>query len=91
MSNWTRHWRPELFENLSKEGRIKDDNYFEQTDFSNSKQRIDDDISRVPPAYRINRKWLTMAVAPLKGYRFYRVKTDLMGLCKTEFFRFHNQ
>jgi hypothetical protein len=83
LSNWTRHWRPELFENLSKEGRIKDDTLFEQTDtINNTKQRIDDDISRVPPAYRINRKWLTMTVAPLKGYRFYRVKTDLMGLCK---------
>lgn len=82
LSNWTRHWRPELFDNFVKEGRIKEETLFEQAEaIPNSKQRIDDDISRVPPVYRINRKWLTMPVAPLKGYRFYRVKTDLMGLC----------
>lgn len=88
LSNWTRHWRPELFENLAKNGRIKEETLFESIPDSipNSKQRIDDDISRVPPVYRINRKWLTMAVQPLKGYRFYRVKTDLMGLCKFQKF-----
>lgn len=86
LSNWTRHWRPELFDNLHKDGRIKEESLFEQTDaMPNTRQRIDDDISRVPPMYRINRKWLTMTVAPLKGYRFYRVKTDLMGLCKYQF------
>lgn len=83
LSNWTRHWRPELFDHFIKEGRLKEETLFESTEtVPNSKQRIDDDISRVPPVYRINRKWLTMNVAPLKGYRFYRVKTDLMGLCE---------
>ena len=81
LANWTRHWRPDLLENLSKDGKLKEENLFEESEvLPNVKLRINDDLSRIPPLYQIQRKWLSMNVPPLKGYRFYRAKTDIMGL-----------
>ena len=85
LANLTRHWRPDLLENLSKNGKIKEGNMFEESDvLPNVKFRIDDDLSRIPPLYKIQRKWLAMTIAPLKGYRFYRAKPDMMGLSKNK-------
>lgn len=80
LANWTRHWKPQLYESLTNKGAIKQDNLFEPNSISpNTRQRIDDDITLVPPAYRIQRQWLASNVAPLKVYRFYRAQTDFLG------------
>ncbi|CAF0829746.1 unnamed protein product [Brachionus calyciflorus] len=78
LSNWSRKWKPELLENLTKGGSIKEENLFETNEQApHSKQRINDDLSRVPPAYRLQDKWLSMNIPALKGYRFYRVESTL--------------
>lgn len=41
----------------------------------NEKHRIDDDLTRIPPVYRIQRNWLSLNLESLKGYRFFRVKS----------------
>jgi len=80
LSNWKRHWKPQLYESLATKGAIKRDNFFEPNLMSsNSRQRIDDDITLIPPAYRIQRQWLSSNVAPLKVYRFYRAQTNFLG------------
>lgn len=78
LSNWTRKWKPDLLENLAKRGSLKEESLFENSDmFPKSKSRIDDDLSRIPPAYRIQDKWLSMNIPALRGYRFYRLESTL--------------
>ena len=80
LSNWTRHWKPQLYESLANKGAIKRDNNFEPHLLStNNRQRIDDDITLIPPAYRIQRQWLSSSVTPLKVYRFYRAQSNFLG------------
>ena len=86
LSNWTRSWKPQLYESLTTKGYIKEDNLFEANELTpNIKHRIDDDLSKIPPAYRIQRHWLSMKVSPLRGYRFYRAQTDFLGFSKIHF------
>lgn len=78
LSNWTRKWKPDLLENLAKGGSLKEESLFENSDmFPKSKSRIDDDLSRIPPAYRIQEKWLSMSIPALRGFRFYRLESTL--------------
>ncbi len=78
LSNLTKHWEPEVINKLTVQGRIKEENFYEPNESQPTiRQRIDDDLSRVPPAYRIQRKWLSYNIMPLKGYRFFRVKSGL--------------
>ena len=78
LSNWSRKWKPELLENLAKGGSIKEESLFEPNEYiPNSKQRINDNLSRIPPSYRIQEKWLQINIPALKGYRFYRVESNL--------------
>lgn len=81
LSNWSRKWKPELLENLAKGGSIKEESLFEPNEYMpNSKQRINDNLSRIPPSYRIQDKWLQMNIPALKGYRFYRVESNLSDI-----------
>ena len=81
LSSWTKHWQPQLFEKLTKEGQLKVENLFESNEIMpNLRHRIDDNLSRVPPAYRIPKHWLSINVAPLKGYRFYRIHNEFLGI-----------
>jgi hypothetical protein len=81
LSSWTKHWQPQLFEKLSKQGQLKVENLFEPNEIMpNLRHRIDDNLSRVPPAYRIPKHWLSINVAPLKGYRFYRIHNEFLGI-----------
>ena len=83
LSNLTRHMNPRVINNLTIHGRLKEENLFEQSEIQPTiRQRIDDDLSRVPPAYRIQRDWLAVNIIPLKGYRFFRVKSDLFAMRK---------
>lgn len=84
LSNWSRKWKPDLLENLAKEGRIKDSTAFDSYDsfHLNSKHRLEDDLSKIPPAYRIQEKWLSINIPALKGYRFYRVESRLIKTLK---------
>ena len=78
LSSLTKHSQPGVLTNMAIHGSLNEENLFENAESQpNVKQRIDDDLSRVPPAYRIERKWLTVNVTPLKGYRFFRVKSGL--------------
>lgn len=81
LSNWTKSWKPQLYESLTKDGRIKEESLYETNEIlPNVKHRIDDDLSKIPPAYRLQRQWLSLNVAPLKGYRFFRDNSGLLGL-----------
>ena len=78
LSSLTKHWQPGALTNMATQGSLKEEIVYETAECQPSvRQRIDDDLSRVPPAYRIERKWLTVNVTPLKGYRFFRVKSGL--------------
>jgi hypothetical protein len=81
LSSWTKHWQPQLFEKLTKQGQLKVENLFEPNEIMpNLRHRIDDNLSRIPPAYRIPKHWLSINVAPLKGYRFYRIHNQFLGI-----------
>jgi len=83
LSNWARHWDPELVEKLSKKGYLKEDSLFEKEQISeqyNLKHRLNDDLSRIPPAYRLQQQWFNLNVSSLNGYRFYRVQNNLFNL-----------
>ena len=89
LANWSKHWRPELYDNLFKAGKLHEENLFESSEvLPNIKHRIDDNLSRIPPAYRIQPYWLSMSVKPLKGYRFYRANSDVLGI-RTYFLKSH--
>ena len=49
-----------------------------------SRYRLDDDLTRIPPNYRIQRNWLEMNVEPLKGYRFYRQSSSVQTTSDTK-------
>lgn len=83
LSNWARHWDPDLVDNLSKKGYLKEESLFEKPQVSeqaNYKHRLNDDLSRIPPAYRLQQQWFNMNVSSLNGYRFYRVQNNLFNL-----------
>ena len=83
LASWTRRWRPELFEHLAREGKIKEASLFEPSEIlPNVKHRINDDLSRTPLAYRLQRQWLSLNFPPLVDYQFYRMRTGMMGLGK---------
>ena len=83
LANWSRHWRPEIYDSLFKEGKLCEDTLFETSEIlPHVKHRIDDNLSRIPPAYRIQHQWLTISVQPLKGYRFFRAGNDFLGISK---------
>ncbi len=80
LSNLTRHLEPSVLNNLTMQGRIREENLFEVTEAQpTTRQRIDDDLSRVPPAYRVQRQWMSFNILPLKGYRFFRTKSEFFG------------
>lgn len=83
LASWSKYWRPELFETLFREGKLKEETLFESSEIlPNIKHRIDDNLSKIPPAYRIQHQWLATTIQPLRGYRFYRANTDFLGICK---------
>lgn len=58
LSNWSKHWKPDLRESLTKNGSIVERNFFEPSRIDNIHQiRIDDDISHVPSIYRMKSSW----------------------------------
>ena len=86
LANWSKHWRPEIYDNLFKEGKLREETLYEYSEIlPHIKHRIDDNLSRIPPAYRIQHQWLAISVQPLKGYRFFRASNDLLGISKTIF------
>jgi hypothetical protein len=84
LASWSKHWRPEIYDNLFKEGKLREETLYESSEIlPHVKHRIDDNLSRIPPAYRLQHQWLAINVQPLKGYRFYRAGNDILGICKT--------
>lgn len=43
---------------------------------TNDRYRLDDDLTRIPPVYKIQRNWLEMNVEMFKGYQFYRTDDE---------------
>lgn len=79
LSNLTRHMAPNVMSKLTIAGQIREENLFEQSEIHPTvRQRIDDDLSRVPPAYRIQRQWMAFNLIPMEGYRFYRTKSEVL-------------
>lgn len=62
---------------MYKEGRLKDEGLFEliNSQRTNDRYRLEDDLTRVPPNYRLQRNWLDISIETLKGYRFYRLSS----------------
>lgn len=78
LSNWTKTWDQKLLDSLIKDGKINQENLYEPKDaLSRNKKRINDDLSAIPPAYRIHRHWL-FTPGNLKGYRFFKVQDYYM-------------
>lgn len=74
LSNWTKHWDQKLLNNLIKDGKINEETIFEPNAIhKQKKKRLNDDLSAIPPAYRIHRHWL-FTPGNLKGYRFFKVQ-----------------
>jgi hypothetical protein len=74
LSNWTKNWDQKLLNNLIKDGKISEETIFEQNIVNKQKKkRLNDDLSAIPPAYRIHRHWL-FTPGNLKGYRFFKVQ-----------------
>jgi len=77
LSSWTKHWDQKLLNNLIKDGKITEETIFESNVANNNKihkkKRLNDDLSTIPPAYRIHRHWL-FTPGNLKGYRFFKVQ-----------------
>ena len=72
LSNWTKHWDQKLLNNLIKDGKITEETIFEQGAINkHKKKRLNDDLSSIPPAYRIHRLFTP---GNLKGYRFFKVQ-----------------
>lgn len=76
--NVTKRWKPELLDDLYKHGKIRtSQNGIDTNDIGSSFRRINDDLSRIPPAYRFEPNWASLSYEDLlKGYRFYRVKSS---------------
>ena len=71
LSSLARHLGPGVMSRLTLGGQIREESLFEASE-------ADDDLSRVPPAYRIQRQWVSFNLIALKGYRFYRTKSEFM-------------
>ena len=79
LSSLARHLGARVLGRLTVGGQIREENLFEASEASPAvRRRIDDDLSRVPPAYRIQRQWVSFNLIALKGYRFYRTKSEFM-------------
>ena len=81
LSNWTRHWDQKLLNNLIKDGKLNEETIYESNEINSSnkqrKRRLDDDLSVIPPDYRIHRHWL-FTPGNLKGYRFFKVQDNYL-------------
>lgn len=74
LSNWTKHWDQKLLNNLVKDGKINEETIYEpNVSHKHKKKRLNDDLSAIPPAYRIHRHWL-FTPGNLKGYRFFKLQ-----------------
>jgi hypothetical protein len=73
LSNWTRHWDEKLLDNLIKKGKLNEESIYETKKISShpKRKRLNDDLSSIPLAYRINRNWLH-ATGDLSGYTFFK-------------------
>ena len=49
------------------------------TQRTNDRLKLDDDLTRLPPVYKIQRNWLEMNVDMFKGYQFYRTPSANEG------------
>jgi hypothetical protein len=79
LSSLARRLGARVMSRLTVGGQIREENLFEASEANPAvRQRIDDDLSRVPPAYRIQRQWVSFNLIALKGYRFYRTKSEFM-------------
>jgi hypothetical protein len=71
LSNWTRHWDEKLLDNLIKKGKLNEDTIYETKSNRPKRKRLNDDLSAIPPVYRINRNWLH-STGDLDGYKFFK-------------------
>jgi hypothetical protein len=79
--SWSKYWNPDLFNNLYEQGKLYEDNFYvKSTILPNVKHRINDDISKIPPAYRIQTQWLNLNIGSLKGYKFFRTNSDMFEI-----------
>jgi hypothetical protein len=62
LSNWTKYWQPEMVLSLVTKGKLVESSMFEQAlkaRQTNDKRRLEDNISRIPAPYRLQKEWQT--------------------------------
>lgn len=78
LANWSKSWDDSILNYLRSEGHLWDKNLFESNSVMPSMyRRINDDMSHVPPPYRVTRNML-ISPGDIVTYEFYRIRPDDM-------------